>query len=750
MTSLLDSLNQQQREAVEHGEGPLLILAGAGSGKTRVITYRVAHLIEARGARPESILAVTFTNKAAQQMKERVAGLLPACAGRSGNLESWPHISTFHSFCVSVLRRDIERLDYSRDFSIYDEDDQQRMVKECLKEMGLDEWFLTPRAALGKISYQKNRGRSPAELYRQAADPVTERLASVYERYERKLRQANALDFDDLLLKTVELLEKSPEVRARYNQRFLHILVDEYQDTNRVQYQLIRQLTHEHRNICAVGDEDQSIYRWRGAEIDNILNFERDFPGTRIIRLEQNYRSTQLILDAATSVVEHNVARIGKKLRTDLGQGARVGLYEAASAEEEAWFMAGEVARALREDAGASVAVLYRTNAQSRAFEEALRKSNIEYRVVGGVSFYDRVEVKDVLAYARLAINLRDSAALEQIINKPARGIGLSTIEKLNAAAREQELTLWEVIDRITDGAASALGDRALRAVAGFRDLMRELAADAARLSPAEFFRGILERTGYLEGLRAEQSVEAESRMENLRELVAAAAEAAERGESLRAFLDHAALVSDADGYDERARATLMTLHSAKGLEFTTVFLPGLEEGLFPHKLSIDDDAGIEEERRLCYVGMTRARRRLVLSWVRQRRSYAREAREETQPSRFLAELPRELMEPLNAPMFTSKPRQTWDSALNSKESVEAFFSKRRTAGGARVRPENPRAGPQTFSRWQRGSKVRHPKYGVGTVLDSEGEGGDTKVTVSFPGFGQKKLVERYASLERM
>ncbi len=745
MTPLLEGLNPQQREAVEHGDGPLLILAGAGSGKTRVITYRVAHLIEARGAAPESILAVTFTNKAADQMKDRVAGLL------SENLETWPHISTFHSFCVSVLRRNIDRLDYSRDFSIYDEDDQARVVKAVMKELGLDEWFLTPRAALGKISYYKNRGRRAAELYQQAGDPVTERLASVYDRYERKLRQASALDFDDLLLKTVELFEKSEEVRERYNNLYRHLLVDEYQDTNRVQYQLIRELTRQHKNICAVGDEDQSIYRWRGAEIENILNFERDFPGTRIIRLEQNYRSTQTILDAATGVVEHNQARIGKKLRTDQGEGGRVGLYEAADAEEEAYFVAGEIVHALREDSDASVAVLYRTNAQSRAFEEALRKSNVEYRVVGGVSFYERAEVKDVLAYARLALNPRDDAALQRVINTPARGIGQTTIERLSEAAGRSGRTLWQTIQQESDAPSGVIGDRALRAIGGFRNLMRQLVEEASRVTVTEFFRSILERTGYLEALRAEQSLEAESRIENLRELVAAASEAADRGESLAMFLDHAALVSGADGFDERARVTLMTLHSAKGLEFTVVFLPGLEEGLFPHKLSLEDDAGIEEERRLCYVGMTRARRKLNLSWVRRRRSYAREAREETQPSRFLAELRRELIEPLNTPMFAPKPRTEWQGAMNSRQSVEAFFSRRNGRGAARSeRDQVRRALPENLARWQRGAKVRHPKYGVGTVLDSEGDGEDTKLTVSFPGHGRKKLVERYAALERV
>jgi ATP-dependent DNA helicase UvrD/PcrA len=739
--SLLNSLNPQQREAVQATEGPLLILAGAGSGKTRVITYRIAYLIESRNLPPENILAVTFTNKAADQMKERVAALL------SENLEAWPHISTFHSFCVRVLRQDIERIGYTQNFSIYDEDDQARVVKACLEELGLTEQIASPRAVLGRISYAKNRGLKPEDLYKQAVDPTSEKLASVFDLYDKKLAQSNALDFDDLLLKTVELFYQTPDVCGRYNERFRYILVDEYQDTNRIQYQLIRQLTLAHQNLCAVGDEDQSIYRWRGADIENILNFEKDYPSTRTIRLEQNYRSTQLILDAATAVVSRNVARKGKTLWSDRGRGEKISLVEAQNAEEESRYVAGEISRLVREDDEATVGVLYRTNAQSRVMEEAMRRQGLEYRLVGALSFYDRAEVKDALAYARLAGNLRDSASFLRVVNSPARGIGQTTLQTLTEAARRSKVSLWEALE--DQLASKLLPARTHKALAGFHALMEELTAERERAPISEFFRTLLERTRMLEVLRAENTPESEGRIENLQELVNAAAEAEERGESLAEFLDHAALVSDADQFDERARVTLMTLHSAKGLEFSAVFLAGLEEGLFPHKLSTDDAAEVEEERRLCYVGMTRAKDRLILSWAGERRSFARESFESTRPSRFLSEIPPELLEPVTLSPWSAKPRLEWANAVNSADDAKRFLAERgrtperRQSSGLTLGP------PPEKRRWKLGTQVRHPKYGLGTVLDCEGDGEDAKLTVSFPGFGVKRLIERYASLQK-
>jgi DNA helicase-2/ATP-dependent DNA helicase PcrA len=744
MSNLLDQLNPQQRAAVEQTEGPLLILAGAGSGKTRVITYRIAYLIEAKGVPPESILAVTFTNKAADQMKERVAKLL---GGRVELRPGAPHLSTFHSFCVSVLRRHIERLGYSRDFSIYDEDDQQRVMKTCIQELGLSEQVASPRSVLSQISYAKNRGITPEEMYEKAMVTGMEKVASLFERYEQKLRQANALDFDDLLLKTVDLFYEAPEVCEAYNRRFHYVLVDEYQDTNRTQYDLIRQLTLLDQNLCVVGDEDQSIYRWRGADIQNILSFERDYPQARIFRLERNYRSTQTILDAATAVVSRNVARKGKKLWTDRAGGEHIGLYEAWDNEQEAEFVVGEIARGLPQDAEGSFAVLYRTNAQSRVLEEALRRQGIDYRLVGGFSFYARAEVRDALAYARLASNPRDSAAFLRIVNTPPRGIGDATLGALQATARGHRLTLWEALEE--ELAARQLPARALKALEGFHALLKDLIDDRKRLRMGQFFKGILDRTRYVEILRQENLPESQDRIENLQELVNAAAEAEERGITLAEFLDHAALVSDADDYDERARVTLMTLHSAKGLEFDVVFLVGMEEGLFPHKLSLNDEAGLEEERRLCYVGMTRARNRLLLSWARQRRAYGRDSFEGSRRSRFLDEVPRELLESLGGNAFAAKARTTWENAVNSVAGAEQFLREHGRQRSGQV-GFGRRGARRRSARWELGSKVRHPEFGVGTVLDCEEDGEETKLTVSFPGYGRKKLIERYAGLERV
>ncbi|HEX5483850.1 MAG TPA: 3'-5' exonuclease, partial [Terriglobia bacterium] len=552
--------------------------------------------------------------------------------------------------------------------------------------------------------------------------------------------------FDDLLLKAVELFDKAPDIRDLYNQYFRYLMVDEYQDTNRIQYLLIRQLTNGHQNICVVGDEDQSIYRWRGADIENILSFEKDFPCAKIIRLEQNYRSTQLILDAASSVVSHNHARIGKKLWSERTEGSRVGLYEAYDAEQEADFVADQAAGALAEDPQASVGVLYRTNAMSRVLEESFRRRNVSFQLVGGFRFYERAEIKDAVAYARLAANPLDNAALLRIINVPARGIGASTVSAIESAAREQGVSLWEALEHQLS--AKAFPPRAQKALESFSGVMHRLMEDRASAALSEFFKNILDRSGYLQMLEAEGLPESEARVENLQELVNAAAEAEGRGETLAQFLDHAALVSDSDEYNERSRVTLMTLHTAKGLEFSTVFLAGLEEGLFPHKLSLAEDAGIEEERRLCYVGMTRAQKLLVLTWASHRRSYGEDYLRGTRPSRFLSEVRPELIERLNSEPLL-KARTSWSGAANSVESVARYFEQRRPVR-AKAAPSNGFGNPlPAAGKWKPGSRVRHAKYGLGTVLECEGEGEDMKLTVSFPGYGRKKLIERYASLER-
>ena len=899
--SFLDQLNPQQREAVETTEGPVLILAGAGSGKTRVITYRIAHLIENLGVMPESILAVTFTNKAAAEMVERVQRIV------GGLSVAKPVISTFHSFCVRVLRRDIEALripstvpgqppiGHTKNFVIYDETDQQSIVKSVMKRMGVDDKELTPRIALGRISWAKNHMLDPQEIYLQSADPKTEKIAHIYEEYRKELRKANALDFDDLLLEALRLLKSVGTVRDYYNRRFRYILVDEYQDTNRPQYELMRLLAGTRHNLCAVGDEDQSIYSWRGADIRNILEFEKDFPEAKIIRLEQNYRSTQSILAAASAVVANNVKRKGKNLWTSRQGGAKVGYYEAPDGENEALFVADRIARYLKEavEHGETprTAVLYRTNSQSRLFEEAMRRYQLKYHVVGGFSFYERAEIKDMVSYLKVIVNPDDSVSLLRVINTPSRGIGKTTLETLEALALETGLSLWgamgEAIQRqllpvraclalrnfrelIEDAQAMLAGtyverlthessagvppatQRLARAegaqrLEGSRPLSepeREVAEDnSTQFDPlafdfgdsaedtsfvfgesaeskvsgdgrqdagatdddgafrtpggpattAEILKFLIDRTRYIKLLEDEDTPEAYSRIENLRELVNAALDSKDRGETLAEFLDHAALVSDADGYDESARITLMTLHAAKGLEFPLVFLCGLEEGLFPHSRTLLEMDDIEEERRLCYVGMTRAMDMLILSRAVYRRRYGTDLPEASVPSRFLEEVPAGLVEELGGSRrrpwmgtYSASPRTgsgaqrrgsdhdegsshysyededqsaNWQreraerakptysgKSYNSIDNIAEFFASR---GKKFNLPKTVIEEPKGKKGFRPGQKVRHPKYGEGTVYQREGDGEDAKITVQFPRFGLKKLVEKYAQLEK-
>ncbi len=741
--SLLEALNERQREAVTVAEGPLLVLAGAGSGKTRVITYRIAHLMDYLGAQPEHILAVTFTNKAADEMQNRVGSLL----GSRGARRPW--ISTFHSFCVRLLRRDGPAAGISRDFTIYDEDDQLAVVKDVMKELGLEERVLRARGVLSRISHAKNHGINPQAFYANASDPRGEQVAVIFERYQAALRRSNALDFDDLLLEAVRLLSSSAETAAKYNERFRHLLVDEYQDTNRTQYELIRLLTQMHRNLCVVGDEDQSIYGWRGADLRNILEFEKDFPEARIIRLEQNYRSTKNILAGASAVVAHNEERIGKTLWTENAQGELLGFYEAADAENEALFVADCIARYLGENPEGRAAVLYRINSQSRHFEEAMRRYGLKYHLVGGFSFYQRAEVKDLLAYLKFARNPEDSLSLLRILNTPPRGIGKGTVEQLETYALEHSVALWTAMEGVLG--AGMLPKRLHAAVAEFRRLAEDLLALAQAGAPAtELLRAVLDRTRYLTLLEEEATPEAFNRVENIQELLNATQDSVERGEALAEFLDHAALVSEADDYDERAPVTLMTLHSAKGLEFPVVFLVGLEEGLFPHSRSLHLGAGVEEERRLCYVGMTRAQQRLVLTRAQYRRHYGTEYQEEAEPSRFLSEIPAELLENLGVPS-PRKARVAYSGpAYNSVEHIAQFFAGRGVTVPARLQKQQPQTQARPSEPGIRlGQRVRHPKYGVGTVLRREGEGDDAKLTVSFPGHGLMKLVAKYAGLEK-
>jgi DNA helicase-2/ATP-dependent DNA helicase PcrA len=975
---LLANMNPQQREGILAVDGPVLLLAGAGSGKTRVITHRIAYLIEERGVSPDNILAVTFTNKAAKEMGERVDRILSGPSLGHSTLAR-PTIATFHSFCVRVLRRDIEALrigntGLTRTFAIYDETDQQAVVKQALKRLSLDDKTLKPRVALGRISWAKNHMIDPQEYFLASTNPMEEKIAHIFKIYRDELNKANALDFDDLLLETVRLLKSSSEVREKYNRRYKYLLIDEYQDTNRPQYELMK-LLGKHGNVCVVGDEDQSIYSWRGADIRNILEFEKDFPEARTIRLEQNYRSTQTILEGASAVVAQNTQRKGKNLFTTREGGSLIGYYEAPDGENEALFIADRIAKYFREAAAGTdnpvetprCAVLYRTNSQSRLVEEALRRYQIQYHMVGGFSFYDRSEVKDILSYLKLVQNPHDSIALGRVVNSPPRGIGKTTMETLERIALTTGSSSWDAIERVAE--ERLLPARAITALSNFRKLIEDAramlgpdflaklsddiastdlssrpeaegrsgetrsslgdaaegdatdfdfgfatdeqadeptplsiaandanasfdtsfnfdfdfgpteeistiapensatdadapglasetwagenstasinpfapiplkqsasAATRARLDrivaaqegdhataneadarafrkpgdPAtlpELIKFLNDRSGYIRALEDEATPESFSRIENLKELANAAQDATSRGETLSEFLDHAALVSDADSYSAEARVTLMTLHAAKGLEFPLVFLAGMEEGLFPHSRTLQDPTQMEEERRLCYVGMTRAMDTLIMTRARYRRRYGNDSPESSMPSRFLEEVPSRLIEDLSPASYgsaysTAYPQrnrrpggdddfgaerhysyedESQDSSSSSAKSyasqrfgqrpagsgnrpgsgpldnTAAFFGK----GGAlskgapafKGRPRMEVSAPTGRTGLGKGARVRHPKYGEGIIFAREGDGEDAKLTVQFSSHGMKKLVEKFAQLERL
>ena len=747
--NLLDALNPQQREAVLATDAPVLVLAGAGTGKTRVITYRIANLIE-QGVPGAAILAVTFTNKAAEQMRERLRALLE---GTGANPHE-PWISTFHSFCVRLLRREASRLGLPRNFAIYDEDDQLAALKLALAALEIDDPADTPRALLSGISFAKNHGISPEKALANAFDDRSKTAARVYEEYEQTLRKTGALDFDDLLLRTVEVLRRFDDARAFWQSRFRFLHVDEYQDTNSVQYELLRLLAGPGANLCVVGDEDQSIYRWRGADVGNILRFSDDFPGARVLRIEQNYRSRQKILDAAAAVVSKNSRRIGKELAATRGAGENLTFYEARDARAESEYVAARAAEFSAADSSAHIAVLYRTNAQSRSFEEAFRGRGIRYRLLGGFSFYQRAEIKDALAYVRLAMFPDDDIALLRVLNTPPRGIGKTTVEVLRTLARERGSSFWSALGETVD----AGGSRALAPLRSFRTLIEDLRQKYAELPPHQFLAAVLDITGYLDMLRQRDSAEDIARTENLRELVNAVAEGAERGETLEDFLDRAALVSDADNFDDRAAVTLLTLHTAKGLEFDHVFLTGLEEGTFPHNRSLNDTEELEEERRLCYVGMTRARDTLTLTRAIYRRIYGTERLAGSAPSRFLQEIPGDLIETAKGSLADAGETRRYESDPEYSYSAEEFSRRaryvaptRQTRPAAERAPRVARAASPRSRTGQSdpliGQRVRHATYGVGTIIGVEGEDEDRKLTVSFSNHGTKKLVERYANL---
>ncbi|MBP1595013.1 MAG: pcrA [Acidobacteria bacterium] len=751
---VLAKLNPQQRIAVEHGKGPALVLAGAGSGKTRVIAHRIAHLIHNQAARPENILAVTFTNKAAQEMRDRLHSLLGASRAAE------PLITTFHSFCVRVLRREIQQIGYRRDFSIYDTDDQKRLVKQILEEEHRSGNDLQPREILSRISYAKNHKVPVAAFSRTYPSPSALDLEHLYGMYEDRLRKSNALDFDDLLLKTAEVLERSPQVRNNYSERYRYILVDEYQDTNRIQYDLLHLLAARHDNVFVVGDEDQSIYRFRGADIRNILNFERDFPGAKIIRLEQNYRSTQTILDIAGAVVGNNRERKGKVLWTENARGDIATCRQCSSPRAEAEWVAWEIQESLQDDPDCRIAVLYRINALSRNFEEVLMERSVPYVVVGSISFFSRMEVKDMLAYLRVVFNPEDDVALLRIINTPPRGIGGTTVEQLQQVAAEEGVPVSQALRQLSRNPQRA--GRGHRALTRFQEMLDAWITKAETSSPKDLLEDILAQTAYRKMLeKRETEQEAQDRLANIEELMRAAFESESRGETVYEFLDRASLSSELDHFDPDARVALLTAHSSKGLEFDVVFLAGMEEGLFPHAQSRDSIADLEEERRLCYVGMTRARRKLYLTWTPFRRNYGPDAGTPCRPSRFLDEMPEELVEGLETgPGYISEDeesRQTWEEegepgvrikrlqrgsaeAPRSLAELRAYVERQNTA--------KARSGGSGPAGLKSGMRVRHDQFGEGIILSRERMGNEVKLIVTFSRAGRKTLIERYARLK--
>lgn len=744
MSDLLEGLNDPQRQAVLHEDGPLLLLAGAGSGKTRALTHRVAHLICERGVPAWRIMAVTFTNKAAAEMRERLEALLG-----QGEL---PWISTFHSSCARILRQEIHHLGYGRDFTIYDDQDQLRLLRDLLKAQQISEKVLKPRAAASFIDRAKNRGLLPESLDEIRTDEKL--LAELYAQYQQKLKAANAVDFGDLLLLTVRLFEDYAEVRQRWQERFSHLLIDEFQDTNRVQYRLMQLLLGAETNLCVVGDDDQSIYRWRGAEVDNILGFDHDFSNVKVIRLEQNYRSTQTILQAAGEVVGHNLDRRDKELWTDNPAGDSVHIEASPDDLDEARFVAGEIDRLKSQGFDRrDIAIFYRTNAQSRAIEQALTNKKIKYVMFGGVKFYSRLEVKDALSYLRVLINPNDSLAVRRIINVPARGIGNTTVERI--AAFETESVGFLSACRLALE-HNALKGAAAKKVATFLALIDDFTAKLERLPYPQLMAELIDASGYGPLLREEAGgaltsdgrQEAKGRLENLEQLLAGMEEHAAGG-SVHDYLEQIALVTDLDKYDAtQQRVTLMTLHSAKGLEFPVVFMTGMEEGLFPHSRSGDMGEDLAEERRLCYVGMTRAMQKLYLSHARRRRVYG--TYQFNPPSRFLAEIPLELLadfEPEAAGIKTPATGHNLASLADLVTSDDPVPQVKEKASVVQRKEPSYEDSRSDAGGLQLGTQVRHVKFGIGTVRRLEGSGDKQKVIVYFNSVGSKKLLLKFAGL---
>lgn len=751
---LLEKLNDRQAEAVKSYSGPLLVLAGAGSGKTRVLTYRIAYLIEHAGVSPHHILAITFTNKAASEMKERVDALLGAVSEKM-----W--VSTFHSSCVKILRREITHLNYDSNFVIYDSSDQQTLVKQCLKELNIDDKKYPPRAVISAISQVKNKLWEPHTYEKRAYDFYQETIAKIYRLYQSKLKHNNALDFDDLIMKTVELFQLFPDILDQYQERFQYIMVDEYQDTNHAQYRLINMLAAKYRNLCVVGDDDQSVYHFRGADIQNILDFERDYPEAKVVRLEQNYRSTKSILEVANEIIRNNSGRKEKRLWTENPSGYPISLYTAQDEHQEAYYVAKNVIyeHDRKERPYTDFAVLYRTNAQSRVIEDIFMRNNIPYTIVGGLKFYERKEIKDVMAYLKVISNPADSISLQRIINVPRRGIGDASIAKAAEYARDHQVTLFRAFGMAEE--ISTLAARIAKPMSQFTRFIEEMQELKYNSSVTELAREVLTRSGYLQELEAEHTIEAETRIENLNEFLAVTDEF-DKGinGSLEEFLAGVSLVADIDNLDEKTEAVvLMTLHSAKGLEFPVVYMIGMEEGVFPHSRSMLENTELEEERRLCYVGVTRAREELHMLHAAQRNLYGNYMH--NMPSRFLKEIPDHLLRHtgIEGPRsysetggsktgFSSFGSSGGSSSLNNGISSSGSIGGLGATTPSRAATGNaPKISGEDFVL---GEKVEHGKWGQGVIVSVKGEGLDAEVSIAFPGVGIKKLIARYAPIKKI
>jgi DNA helicase-2/ATP-dependent DNA helicase PcrA len=723
LIDFLKDLNPAQREAVTYVSGPLLVLAGAGSGKTRVLAYRIAYLVGVEKIDPQKILAVTFTNKAAGEMKSRVEKLL----GKAG-FDIW--VSTFHSLCARILRVEAGVLGYTRSFSIYDEDDQLSLIKKCMEELNISIKEFSKEAIQNHISKAKDKLIDWQEYASLTHDFFEEKVAKVYELYEKKTKEANAFDFDDLIMKAVEIFSNYPPILNKYQNRFEYILVDEYQDTNHAQYVLVNLLASKNRNLCVVGDEDQSIYGWRGADIHNILDFERDYPDAKVVKLEENYRSTQVILDAATAVVRNNKKRKGKTLYTQMKGGEKLRLFYVESDMLESKALVRRIQHLMQKEKNtrSDFVILYRTNAQSRLFEQELRDNGIPYIIVGGVRFYERKEIKDMLAYLKVIANPKDDLSLKRIINVPTRGIGDKTIAKIEDFCRKQNLSLYDGINQIEK--IEGIPPRLKNTIQYFSKMMHEFSKMKEKMPVDELTEKIAEKSGYLDELKKEKTIEAENRAENVKELINATSEFKERSENptLEGFLEEVSLITDIDQWDNTKDAvTLMTLHSAKGLEFPVVFIAGLEEGLFPISRSLENPSDLEEERRLFYVGITRAKQKLFLSHARFRRRFGEMT---NLRSRFLDEIPEELLEVED---FVSTRWET--SAKPDLDRIEEFF---------------PETATVYDSLLQVGTRVIHSHWGEGQIIQREGFGENLKLTVVFRGGVKKKLLAKYADLEIM